>query len=143
VLDIPAVAIPRDNSMDRGRVSNVVDARRTTFAGGATDTGRSSELLKQSNHLWIRPSSACLRRKETRIVAQRQRKLAPPVNIGGQFFHEFWSDRHEPCLEELCVANGDNPLDQIDIAQVQAKGFANAKAASVEENQQRSIHRRL
>jgi hypothetical protein len=130
-LDISAGTIPRDDSMDRGRVPNVVDARRATFAGGAPDSCCSSDLLKQRNHMWIRLSSARLRRKETRIVAQRQWKLPPPLNIDGQFSCEFWSDRHEPCLEKLCVANSNNPLDGIEIAQGQIEGFANAEAASV------------
>jgi len=130
-LDVPARSIPRDNSMDRRCVSNVVDARKTTFGTGATDTCCSSHLLKQRNHMWIRPASARLRRKETRIVTQRQWKLAPPLNIDSQFSCEFWSDGHEPCLEELCVANRHKPLDNIDIAQGQLEGFANAEAASV------------
>jgi hypothetical protein len=70
-LDVPAGAIPRDNSMDRSCVSEVVDAWRKTFAGGATDACCSSDLFKQRNHMWIRPSSAGLGCKETRIVAQR------------------------------------------------------------------------
>ena len=61
----------------------------------------------------------------------------------GQLSSEFWSDRHKPCLEKLCVANGENSLDDIDIAQCQIEGFASAEAASVQKNQQRSIHGRL
>ena len=67
-LDIPAGTIPRDDSMDRGCVPNVMDARRATFAGGATYTCCSSNFLKQRNHMWIRPSAARLRCKEARIV---------------------------------------------------------------------------
>ncbi len=130
-LDIPAGTIPRDDSMDCGCVPNVVDARRATFAGGATDTCCSSYFLKQRDHMWIRPSSARLCCKETGIIAQRQWKLPPPLNMDGQLSCEFWSDRHKPCLEKLCVANGENPLDDIDIAQCQIEGFANAEAASV------------
>ena len=130
-LDIPPGTIPRDDSMDRSCVPKVMDARRPTFASGATDTCCSSDLLKQRNHMWIRPSSARLRCKETRIVARRQWKLAPPLNIDGQLSCEFWSNRHEACLEKLCVANGNYPLDDINIAQGQIEGFANAEAASV------------
>ena len=122
---------------------NVVDAQRPTFAGGATDTCCSSDFLKQRDHMWIRPSSASLCCKETGIIAQRQWKLPPPLNMDGQLPCEFWSDRHKPRLEKLCVANGENPLDDIDIAQCQIEGFANAEAASVQKNQQRSIHGRL
>src|SRR5262249_11935822 len=131
MLDIPPGTIPRDDSMDRGCVPKVMDARRATFAGGATDTCGPSDLLKQRNHVWIRPSSARLRCKKTRIVTRRQRKLAAPLNTDGQFFCEPCSDGHEPCLEKLGVANGNNPLDDIDIAQGQIEGFANAEAASV------------
>lgn len=130
-LDIPAGSIPRDDSMDCGCVPYVVDARRATFAGGATDTCCSSDFLKQRDHMWIRPSSARLCRKEAGIIAQRQWKLAPPLNMDGQLSCEFWSDRHKPCLEKLCVANGENPLDGIDIGQCQIEGFADAEAASV------------
>jgi hypothetical protein len=87
-----------------GILPNVVDARRPTFAGGAIDTCCSSDFLKQRDHMWIRPSSARLRCKETGIIAQRQWKLPPPLNMDGQLSCEFWSDRHKPCLEKLCVA---------------------------------------
>ena len=110
---------------------NVMDARRATFAGGATDTCCSSDLVKKRNHMWIRPSSARLRCKETRIVARRQWKLPPLLNIDGQLSCEFWPNRDEPCLEKLCVADGNYPLDDIDIAQGQIEGFANTEAASV------------
>ena len=121
-LDIAARTIPRDDSMDRGRVSNVVDARRPTFAGGANDTGCSSDIVKQRVHMRVRPSSARLRCKETRIIAQRQGKFAPALNIDSQFPAELWSDRHQPCLEEFRVTNGDDLLDEVDIAQGQIEG---------------------
>ena len=47
-LNIPAGTIPRDNSMDGGCVSEVVDTWRTTFTRSTTDTGYSSDLLKQA-----------------------------------------------------------------------------------------------
>src|SRR5580704_5908577 len=117
--------------MDRRCVPNVMDARRATFAGGATDTCCSSNLLKKRNHMWIRPSSARLRCKETRVVARQQWKLPPLLNIDGQLSCEFWSNRHEPCFEELGVANGDNPLDDINIAQCQIEGLANTEGAAI------------
>jgi len=129
-LDIPPGTIPRDDSVNRCCVPKVMNARRARFAGDATDCC-SSDLLKQRNHMWIRPSSARLRCKETRIVARRQWKLPPPLNIDGQFCCEFWPDGHDPCLEKLCVANGNYLLDDIDIAQGQIESFANAEAASV------------
>jgi hypothetical protein len=78
-----------------------------------------------------KPSSARLRREETRIIAQRQWKLPPSVNIDGQFSCEFWSDRYEPCLVKLCVANGDNPLYSIDVAQGQIESFANRATVTI------------
>src|SRR5215472_16529514 len=138
-LDIAASTIPSDNSMDRSRVSNVVDAWRKTF-GGANDTGCSSDVVEQGVHMRVRPASARLRCKETRIVAQRQGKVAPALQVGSQFLRQLWTDRHEPCLEELRVANRDDLFDQVDIAQTQVKGLADAQPASVKKNQQHAAH---
>src|SRR5690348_11262663 len=115
-LDIAASAVPSDNSMDRRRVSDVVYAWRKTF-GGANDTGRSSDVVEQCVHMRVRPASAGLRCKETRIVAQRQGKIAPALHVRSQFLRQLWTDRHQPCLEEFRVTNGDDLFDQIDITQ--------------------------
>ena len=124
-LDVAARSIPSDNSMDRRRVSNVVDAWRTTF-GGANDTGCSSDVVEQGVHMRVRPSSARLRCKETRILAQRQGKLAPALDVGSQLMRQLWTDRNQPGLEEFRVTNGDDLFDQVDIAQSQVKGLADA-----------------
>jgi hypothetical protein len=86
--------------MDRSRVSDVVDAWRTTF-GGANDTGRSSDLVEQGVHMRVRPASARLRCKETRIIAQRQGKVAPALHVRSQRLRQLWTDRRHPCLEEF------------------------------------------
>src|SRR5215472_2591908 len=129
-LDIAASTIPSDNSMDRSRVSDVVDAWRTTV-GGANDTGCSSDIVKRRVHMRVRPASAGLRCKETRIVAQGQGKVAPALNVGSQFLRQLWTDRHQPCFEEFCVTNGDDLVDEVDIAQGQVKGLADAQPAAV------------
>jgi hypothetical protein len=79
----------------------------------------------------VRPAPARLRCKETRIVPQRQGEVAPALNVGSKFLPELWADRHQPCLEEFRVTNGDDLLDEVDIAQGQVKGLADAEPASV------------
>ena len=120
-LDVAARSIPSDNSMDRRRVSNVMDAWRTTF-GGANDTGCSSDVVEQGVHMRVRPTSARLRCKETRILAQRQGKLAPALDVGSQIMRQLWTDRNQPGLEEFSVTNGDDLFDQVDYRSESGEG---------------------
>src|SRR5208282_6921400 len=44
-------------------------------------------------------------------------------------------------LEEFCAADGDDPFGEVDILQGQAQGLADTHAGSVQEQQQRAVHR--
>jgi hypothetical protein len=57
-----------------------------------------------------------------------------------QFLAELGPDWHEARFEELRVADGDDLLGQVDVLQGQAKCLANPHAASVQQQEECTVH---
>jgi hypothetical protein len=70
----------------------------------------------------------------------RQREKATALDMLHQFLAELWPDRHEACFEELRVLDGDDLLSQVDVLQGQAKCLANPHAASIQQQEERTVH---
>jgi hypothetical protein len=138
-LHIGTLAVPAQEAMDGERVTNVmyawtVTTLATAFAAYETQEARDPML---DTHAAVRPAT---RAPQQRGVGVGWRSCPLPLlEIRIEAGEQAGGHGDEPCLAKFPGPNVQDGSLVVDIAELQADGFANAETGRVEEEQERDI----
>jgi len=142
-LHLNPLLVPRNETVNRESVSQIMDARLAAFAAGTMD----SSLLPDSSEDVLEgvpvDGLSSTPREERRTAILRVANFLTAHEVAEGRLRQLWSQGHEARFEEFGLANRYQRLGKVQVRQGQSERFPKAQAGSIEKEQHHADHERI